>query len=95
VSTRKTTSPRITAAQRKVCEKLLEQAARLVNTVEEAVAVGVPPDDCYAMILYLLGGCQDSLPQDRHPAVTSALERVHCAMSALTRRMPTQARRED
>jgi len=47
------------------------------------------------MIQHLLCGCQDPLPQDRRPAVTIALERLHSAMSALTRRMPTQARRED
>ena len=80
---------RITAAQRKVCEKLAAQTTKLVNTVGDAVDVGVPPDDCYAMILHLLGGCQDPLPQDRHPAVTSALERIHSAMSALGRHMPT------
>jgi hypothetical protein len=89
VSTRRNNTPRITAAQQKVCEKLAAQATRLVNTVGDAVAVGVPPDDCYAMILHLLGGCQDPLPQDRHPAVTSALECIHSAMSALGRHMPT------
>lgn len=95
MSTRKNNTPRISAAQQKICEKLLGQATRLVNTVEEAVDVGVPPDDCYAMILHLLGGCQDPLPQDRHPAVTSALERLHNAMSAPRSAHAVRARRED
>ena len=89
MSRRQDNTPRITAAQRKACEKLCGQATGLVNTVGEAVGAGVPPEDCYAMIQHLLCGCQDPLPQDRHPAVTIVPERIHSAMSALGQRMPT------
>jgi hypothetical protein len=73
---------RVTAAQQKVCYKLLEQTTRLVNTMEEAEAAGVPSDDCYAMIQHLLCGCRQPLPQDRHPAVTIILEGIHGPLRA-------------
>ena len=80
---RQDNTQRITAAQRKVCYKLLDQTTRLVSTMEEAEVLGVPSDDCRVMIQHLLCGCQQPLPQDRHPAVTTVLEGVQGAMSAL------------
>jgi hypothetical protein len=75
----------VTAAQRATCSELVAQTAKLVNTIGQAVAAGIPQEDCYAVIQHLAGYCQQPLPPDIHPAMTAAVTRVRLAMDALRR----------
>lgn len=76
----------ITAAQRTVCDKLVGQTAKLVNVIGQAVAAGVPQEDCDAMFQHLASHCQQPLPPEIHPAMTAAVECVRATMATFARR---------
>lgn len=84
---------RITAAQRTACNKLVAQTAKLVNVIGEAVTAGLPQEDCYALVQHMASHCQEPLPQEIHPAMAAAVERVHTTMGSIVRHMSTVAHR--